>query len=189
MTESKFVCFYEDYWNCKLPIHNSNQSTIIAMGIEYGPFDKNDLFRPAKLPEGWSIKDGDSHWKYIIDENNRKRIKINMNTNKPNLFPETRFAIRYIFGSKHIDAVVIDKDVDIGTEPKVVFRKRGVLPDQGRYPRIWKQKKSDFENQKYPEKWLEQNFSHWNDHSKYWGEGEVTVCKETGKIILLNNNL
>lgn len=62
----------------QLPVEGSDDPDVLALGIEFGeqtPGD--DLFREAKLPEGWS-KQATEHsmWSNVVDETGKTRASV-----------------------------------------------------------------------------------------------------------------
>ena len=63
-----------------LPVRTNfcSDADLEAMGIELGkPFEEDDIFRPAVLPDGW-VRKGTEHsmWSEIVDGRGRKRLSI-----------------------------------------------------------------------------------------------------------------
>ena len=61
-----------------LPAEGSDHPAFAAMGITFGPpHADDDIFRPAKLPDGWK-KVGTDHamWSKLVDNNGHERASI-----------------------------------------------------------------------------------------------------------------
>lgn len=64
--------------SCDLPSECSDDAVLESWGIQLGqPYREDPLFRPAKLPPGWS-KQTTSHslWSTLIDDRGRIRVRI-----------------------------------------------------------------------------------------------------------------
>jgi hypothetical protein len=62
----------------RLPTESDGDEKYTALGFAFGPPDDRDpMFRPASLPDGWR-KQGSDHsmWSYIVDQHGRRRVSI-----------------------------------------------------------------------------------------------------------------
>ncbi len=182
MTE-EFTCFYDNYWNCQLPVHGSDSSAFLHMGIEFGSFADGDLLRDARLPQGWKKEPAKENWSNIVDERGCIRAKVFEHKDKALMYPERRFNCSR---EKHDLAVVFHVwDSDSNKSKRIcIFKKRFVLPDKKRFQKAYDQKVEEFTKLKVCEKWLDETFPKWNDYNAYWGEGKVTVDPRTLKVIM-----
>ncbi len=62
----------------QLPVEGSDDPYVLALGIEFGePSSGDDLFREAKLPEGWTKRATEhSMWSEIVDETGEARASV-----------------------------------------------------------------------------------------------------------------
>jgi hypothetical protein len=184
--DTKFTCFYDDYWNCKLPVQGSENPSFINCGVEFGSFDQKDIFRDAKLPDGWrKIASSKPHWFNLVDNNKRIRAKI-FEFDKPFMYLERRFSYSKEEEDIAVTFYVWDNDYE-GAARSSIFRKRFVLPSKKRFKDAYNQKIKAYEQDNVCKKWLDETFPRWNDYNAYWGEGKVTIDTKTLKLGLVKN--
>lgn len=166
----EFLCFYEEYWNCQMPIQGSDNSAFIYMGLEFGPFCDGDLFRDAKLPDGWCEKsDSKEHWFIILDDKSRARARVFKFKNQSFMYPECRYSISREVKDEYVIFYVWDNNYGLD-KSKVIFEKQMPLPDKKEHEKSYKQKLENYTNNKYCEEWLNKNFPKWNDYCAYWDD-------------------
>ncbi len=185
--EDEFTCFYDNYWNCLLPVAGSDSSAFLHMGIEFGSFSDGDKFRDAKLPDEW-IKEESSakHWFNILDDKKRIRIKVCQLSQKPFMYPERRFSTSKDEEKLAVIFNVWDNDYEAG-QRVLIFKKRFVLPDKKRYNNAYSQKIAEYVKNCVGEKWLDETFPKWNSYLAYWGEGEIIIDPTTLKVVMKND--
>jgi len=183
MTE-EYICFYDSYWNCQLPVCGSENSAFLHMGIEFGPFSKGDLLRDARLPDGWSKELAKDDWYNILDNNGSIRGKVFEFTDRASMYPEKRFSISKDEFDLAVVFSVLDADSCTGQKRKRILKRRFVLPDKKRFKTAYDQKLKDLIKSNVCEKWLDKHFPKWRDCNAYWGDGEVTVDLNTHRAVI-----
>ncbi|KKN67678.1 hypothetical protein LCGC14_0459370 [marine sediment metagenome] len=181
----EFECFYDNYWNCQLPVSGSDNPSFISMGFEFGSFSESDKFRDCKLPDGWvKEEDNKKHWFTILDDKKRVRAKVFQLPKDPFMFPERRFSLSMI--EEDIAVVFNVWDNDIGNREQLsIFEKRYALPDRIRFRSIYDNKIKVHIAERVGQKWLNETFPKWDDYNAYWDEGKVTVDPKTSKVIII----
>jgi hypothetical protein len=168
-------------YQCVLPVNGSEDSELLKIGIDFGPFQKGDQWRGANLPPGWTIDKGESK-SYICDDRNRARVIV---YNKEVVIrPITRFSIGRDSSidspDKNVRFCVWDASVPHKEKRKVVFSSEHPLPSRKRHKDVHDSRLEHY--QKYFEKkareWLDERFPEWKSHSGHWDEEDD---KETSK--------
>ncbi|MDP2683485.1 MAG: hypothetical protein Q8P20_00355 [bacterium] len=171
MENNNYICFYDNYWECKLPIQGSDNSELLQMGFEFGPFADGDKLRFSKLPSGWTRADTDQkYWSNILDT--RQRVRVRIFDFKENAYINVirRFSTSHEQENLAITFYVWDNDYAINEKCVSVFSKRFVLPDQAVFKDIYKQKATAYILQDVSGKWLDETLPKWKSYCAYWNE-------------------
>ncbi|TRO54540.1 hypothetical protein E2P64_08895 [Candidatus Bathyarchaeota archaeon] len=156
-----------------LPVDGSEDSELLKIGIDFGPFQKGDNWRGANLPSGWVYhkREKESH---ICDDRGRARVVVYMK--RPLVRPIMRFRIGR---DPHIDKpdenvlfCVWDANVPYKDKPKVVLSSAHTLPNRSRHKEVYENRveiyQNEFENK--ARAWLDERYPDWKSHSGHWDE-------------------
>ena len=135
----------------KIPVKGSDNSALLHIGIEPGPFAKDDTHRVAGVSNNWYINEFKNKVK-VFDANNSLRASLVENED---IRLELTLYNRFVIDTKEIsnnvfESLVIDNK---SGQSKVVYNK-----------------KSNNKNNSIQScnKWLNDNYPDWEDSSKYW---------------------
>jgi hypothetical protein len=181
MEEDKdFICFYDNYWNCTLPINGSDDPAYVNMGIEFGPFIDGEQFRDSKLPDGWRIEDANKkYWHNIIDSKNRIRAEF-FDHNIPHISSRRRFSHSHIEEEISVIFCVYDNNHEIGQKSPIVFKKEFPTINKDSHRQTYDQVVASYIKDNICENWLNENYPKWQDSSKYW---EEETCEQESEDI------
>lgn len=159
-----------------LPTQGSDDPAFAKMGIVFGPPHPDDpMFRPATLPDGWSIKPSDHPmWSYIVDAKGRERASIFY---KAAFYDRDAFINtqrRYTLGYDYISD---ERHNSLGERQFVVDNATGervfAMPDVLRADygedRVGYFEAGD-DARKGCKAWLKQNHPEWENAAAYWDE-------------------
>ena len=157
-------------YSTNLPIAGSDSKEAKASPIEWGkPVD--NLFREAKLPEGWKkVATGHDMWSDLRDHKNCPRASIFFR----NLFWEReafiRFNVRYYFRTTYhrgSDGRTMHVwDCGQGLEPVAIYADTPVLPDlEADRDAFYK---AEAEAEAKAKAWLKERFPNHADPNAYW---------------------
>lgn len=186
--ENEFTNFYEGYWDCKLPVNGSSNQDFLKLGFEFATFEEGDKYRDAKLPLGWTIIESTrERWHDIIDDRKSHRASVFKYGKKPYMHLERRFTTSIEGREFDVLFSAWDNDQEIDQPAVLVFRKRMIMPQRGRFKAAYNQKMEEFRENRFCESWLDKHLPKWQDYDAYWGSGEVTFDKDK-KIILVKES-
>lgn len=165
-----FSCFYENYWNCRLPVKDSDNSGFLKMGIELGPFAEGDWLRDAKIPDGWRLRptNGKPKWFDILDDKDRIRAKVCKDESNPKMYPERRYGHYHSESATEVIFFVHDGNVTFNEKKKIIYSVSYSLPDKRQHQAVHNERFAQYKNKEYCIKWLNENLPLWQDSSAYW---------------------
>lgn len=158
-------------------LNGVTEAELIAMGFVLPPSvktDRNDIFRPAKLPEGWIRKPSDhAMWSYIFDARGFRRVSIFYKAafydRSAHMGVERRFHIREDFkaGDKDNHLHYYVEGQIPGGEHKKIFRMRSEEELPGRDVENYWEKREAMEAaaRKACTDWLKEKYP---DETKHW---------------------
>lgn len=167
-----------------LPINGSEDSELLKMGIEFGPFQKGDKWRGANLPDGWVFHKRDKE-SYICDD--RKRARAIIYIGAAIIRPIQRFRIgtdSYVSRpDENIRLCIWDSNVVFPRKPKVVFEVTHPLPNRSQHLEAHNNRagiyKNDFD--KKAKAWLADKYPDWESYSGHWDEEDEESNHEEDK--------
>jgi hypothetical protein len=173
--DDRFTCFYDDYWNCELPVRGSDNSAILHMGIEFGPFSEGDKNRGARLPDGWKKEKSDENqkdWYDVLDDRGRVRIKIFQYKLEAFMYPERRFSTSMEESVNAVVFYVLDNNYKKGKE-KIIFKQQFALPNKKRFLDAYNKRIGAHIEEEVCKKWLNKTLPKWDDYGAYWNDDEA----------------
>lgn len=164
----------EKFYNIELPVAISENTLLIRLGVEFGPFAQGDEYRQTRLPEGWVVERINKIHSVIKDNNNSERASIYLDGKKYIVQVHHRF-------STGIDKKIPDSSVRArfcvwdakkkeNKKPKVVFEVNHAVPNINRNKQAHKNAVQNFEEKRECLIWLEENFPDWENPFAYWEE-------------------
>lgn len=161
----------EDYYQIELPVEGSADPSLLKLGIEFGPFQEGDEWRPARLPDGWVLVELSDRHHVIQDGQGFRRANLFFNGNKMLIRPLTRFS--WGKDRKHprpnTEARLVVWDAKAPGD-QVVWEELLFLPDAKKSPEAHRRVLKRHQEKKGCLKWLQENYPKWEDPNAYWEE-------------------
>lgn len=163
--------FYEDF-PIDLPVNGSADSGLLKIGIEFGPFEPDNLFRCARLPDGWKLSDREHKKIFVLDDKGRRRAYAIIDGKHSHISPMRRFSYNIDEDNTSVRFYVLDGAILGDKEDQVVFERKCNIPDLIQNQAAHEGQLESHEKARYCEKWLNENYPDWQNFDAYWDEGE-----------------
>jgi len=167
------------------PVNGSEDSELLKMGIEFGPFQKGDKWRGANIPPGWRLE---RRGRELCICDVRQRVRAVVYRTNTTIRPVRRFRIgndtRIARPDENALFCIWDASVEFPNKPKVVFSVAHTLPNKQQHSDIYNNRFEIYQKQfnTKAKQWLSERFPNWESHSSHWGEeDDIKEDKEDNK--------